>query len=111
MSSVFILKCNTCKFSTRVAGGFPFYINPVTHEQVFPMVPIPLELKDRIDGYRNTEYCVNCRKDVTTFSNNDRSNDKRCPTCNGNALLQEDDICPECHKGRIELDNARTAWF
>ncbi len=47
MASIMRYQCDSCDVSFKRSGGFPFLIDP-RGERTFPMVPVAIELVDKI---------------------------------------------------------------
>lgn len=105
MAGVTFLKCPNCDFQTRISGGFPFYTDKESGERVYPMVPLPLEFNNKIEGYKGSSYCGNCRKPVEIIKHVDQKAPP-CPECGKSNFVNEKDPCPICKVSKLEASIA-----
>lgn len=110
MASIMRYQCDSCDASFKRSGGFPFLIDP-NGERTFPMVPVAIELVDKIEGYRYTQFCKKCLEFTEFFVNKERNSPEVCSKCNQNESLKEGDICPACNSGKVYMDFSRMVSF
>lgn len=110
MASIMYLECDSCKETFKISGGFPYFTNS-KRERKFPMVPVAIELVDKIEGYRYTQFCKKCCEFTEFFVNKERNSPEVCSECNQNESLKEGDICPACKNGKVYMDFSRIVSF
>lgn len=115
MAGISIYNCNKCEAFYIEHHGFPYHKDQETQEYKFFPVPVGPEIRASglIDGYKYVKYCLECKKDVHIFLDNEQKDEVQiCPSClKSDTFLGSGSLCPTCNEGLLEFNEGSQVLF